>query len=297
MSSITMLPLATIQQEGLNMQNKQDRLVSGINIKTINEQSILGSGNLDIQSSGDLTKLSAEVSGLVEKIENLPSAESSLFEVVYGETPYNDIIAASKARKHVICYYKGFIYNLTKCQEGYDLKFSCADMEVLTIICKVNGGWSASNAGHEVIMNKVTSLSDKSTNVQYPSAKAVYDALQNVGGGSSVFEAVYGVTTYDEIVAAVRAQKHVICFENARVYNLNNFGEGLDLNFSCAGDVLHLIKCTTQNKWSSRSVYLETTSYKVQSLSDKSTIDQYPSAKAVYDFVNNTLGTIINGDY
>lgn len=113
----------------------------------------------------------------------------------------------------------------------------------------------------------------------------------------SVFEAVYGVTTYDEIVAAVKAQKHVICFKNDRVYNLNNFGEGRDLNFSCAGDVIHLIKCTTQNKWSSNTLYYELSTYKVTSLSDKSTDTQYPSAKAVYDFVNNTLGTIINGDY
>lgn len=233
-----------------------------------------------------------------DALAEIPSGESSLFEVVYGETPYNDILAASKAKKHVICYYKDYVYNLTKCQEGYDLKFSCADMEVLTIICKVNGGWSASNAGHERISNKVTSLSDSSTDTQYPSAKAVYDAIQQSGSsGSSVFEAVYGETTYDEIVAAVKAQKHVICFENDKVYNLNNFGEGLDLNFSCAGEVLHLIKCTTQNKWSSRPLYFEQTNYKVQSLSDKSTDTQYPSAKAVYDFVSNTLGTIINGDY
>ena len=135
-----------------------------------------------IARKSELTELSAQVGGLSERVDNLPTAESSLFEAVYGETPYNDIIAASKARKHVICYYKNFIYNLTKCQEGYDIKFSCADMEVLTIICKVNGGWSTSNAGHELIMNKVTSLSEKSTDTQYPSAKAVYDFVNNTLG-------------------------------------------------------------------------------------------------------------------
>ena len=76
MSSITMLPLATTQQEGLNMQNKQDRLVSGINIKTINEQSILGSGNLDIQSSGDLTKLLEEVGKKQDTITDLETIRS-----------------------------------------------------------------------------------------------------------------------------------------------------------------------------------------------------------------------------
>ena len=39
--------------------------------------------------------------------------------------------------------------------------------------------------------NKVTSLSDKSTDTQYPSAKAVYDALQNVGGGEKEWKCVF----------------------------------------------------------------------------------------------------------
>ena len=36
------------------------------------------------------------------------------------------------------------------------------------------------NGNVEFSNNKVTSLSDSSTNTQYPSAKAVYDALQNM---------------------------------------------------------------------------------------------------------------------
>ena len=130
----------------------------------------------------ELTELSAEVSGLSERVEELGEGGSSVFEAVFGETPYNDILEAGKARKHVICYYRNFIYNLTQCQEGYDLKFSCADIELLTIICKVNGGWSTSNAGHESILNKVTSISSTSTNTQYPSAKAVYDFVNNTLG-------------------------------------------------------------------------------------------------------------------
>lgn len=34
------------------IDNKQDTLVSGTNIKTINNQTLLGSGNIDIQGSG-----------------------------------------------------------------------------------------------------------------------------------------------------------------------------------------------------------------------------------------------------
>lgn len=51
----------------------------------------------------------------------------------------------------------------------------------------------------EDVVNKVTSLSSNSTNSQYPSAKAVYDALQNVDSGEGVDD-FYIDTTTDEIV-------------------------------------------------------------------------------------------------
>jgi hypothetical protein len=46
--------------------------------------------------------------------------------------------------------------------------------------------WSASDTtGLEDTSNKVTSISASSTDTQYPSAKCVYDAIQNAGGGGS----------------------------------------------------------------------------------------------------------------
>lgn len=50
-----------------------------------------------------LTELSAEVSGLSERIDNLPSAESSVFEAVCEETTYAEIVEANNAGKVVIC--------------------------------------------------------------------------------------------------------------------------------------------------------------------------------------------------
>lgn len=41
--------VSTIKTE---LANKQDELISGTNIKTINNQSILGAGNIDIQGGG-----------------------------------------------------------------------------------------------------------------------------------------------------------------------------------------------------------------------------------------------------
>lgn len=50
----------------------------------------------------------------------------------------------------------------------------------------------------EVVANRVTSISSASTNFEYPSAKCVYDALEN----KEIFIAEYGVTTFAEIEAA-----------------------------------------------------------------------------------------------
>jgi hypothetical protein len=59
-------PVSTAQQTALN--GKQATLVSGTNIKTINSQSLLGSGNIDISGSGGVTTLDG-LSGAITLIE------------------------------------------------------------------------------------------------------------------------------------------------------------------------------------------------------------------------------------
>lgn len=60
---------------------KQDALVSGTNIKTINNTSLLGSGNIDISGGSDV-----------------------LFVAEYGTTTYAEIGAALNANKLLFCY-------------------------------------------------------------------------------------------------------------------------------------------------------------------------------------------------
>ena len=66
----------------------------------------------------ELTELSAEVSGLSEKIENLPSAESEVFEAKFKETSYEEIKEAFEANKVVYCYWEARIYMLNKLEAG-----------------------------------------------------------------------------------------------------------------------------------------------------------------------------------
>lgn len=216
MSSITMLPLATTQQEGLNMQHKQDRLVSGINIKTINKQNILGSGNLDIQSSGDFTELLTEVSQtyatkkfVEDALAEIPSGESSMFEATFGETPFADLWNAYQSNKHVVVRDGKFVLSLVRADETL-ISFSAINNEnVYSATCNSSNKWQQGAVFQaEKATNKVTSLSDKSTNTQYPSAKAVYDAIQQSGvGGNShwvlrethTFDGVNGTITISDL--------------------------------------------------------------------------------------------------
>lgn len=248
----------------------------------------------DTEIRQELTELSAEVSGLSEKIENLPSAESDVFKAVYGETSFAEIREAYDNGKVIHCDYKTQCYVLSRILETAAYFDALSAPNSYRITCS-NDGWAETIYQLELKTNKVTSLSESSTDTQYPSAKAVYEALQNVGGGSSVFEAVYGVTTYDELVAAVKTKKHVICFYNNRVYNLCNYQENMDIFFSCVTSAVYTVSCAVANgKWSASQYNFENAAYKTTSLSSASTDTQYPSAKAVYEAIQQSGGGASN---
>ena len=133
----------------------------------------------------ELTELSAEVSGLSERVNNLPSAESSVFEAVYNVTPYSDIVEAYKANKHCICRYNNMFLSLVKLNyEGNDTAQFAAvvDDTQYAVYCYNNNKWSNSFMKVEKVSNKVTSISQSSNNNEYPSAKAVYDFVNNTLG-------------------------------------------------------------------------------------------------------------------
>lgn len=137
-----------------------------------------------IARKSELTQLSSQVGTLSEKVDNLPSGESSMFEAIYGETPFADLWNAYQSNKHVVVRSGKFVLSLVRADEAL-ISFSAINNEnVYSATCNSSNIWSQGSVFQtEKAQNKVTSLSDKSTNTQYPSAKAVYEALQNVGGG------------------------------------------------------------------------------------------------------------------
>ena len=135
--------------------------------------------------ASELTELSAEVSGLSEKIENLPSAESSVFEAVYGVTTYEELKAAYDSGKVVHCDYQNVCYVMSSIANSH-IFFSIINANNSNrIYVRANSTWGQESIVLENTTNKVTSLSASSTDTQYPSAKAVYAAIQQSGGSGS----------------------------------------------------------------------------------------------------------------
>ena len=167
--------------------NKQAALVSGTNIKTINSTTVLGSGNFTLQPThSNLTSLSGltYVSSSFVKMTgantftldtttyeptltkgNLTEATSSVLTISNGT---NSVIGTSTSIQ---------VKQASTSQAGY---LSSTDWNTF------NNKQDALGFTPENVANKVTSLSSASTDIQYPSAKAVYDcselkAAQNVG--------------------------------------------------------------------------------------------------------------------
>ena len=135
---------AVLDSEGTNLETKlagkQATLVSGTNIKTINNESILGSGNINLQ-----TKLTVDPIPVPESIN--PVMSGGVFTSLDGkqDTLSFDIIPTFGSTNPVE---SSGIYNAL--------------------------------ATKEISSNKVTSLSPSSTNEQYPSALCVYTLISGL---------------------------------------------------------------------------------------------------------------------
>ena len=144
----------------------------------------------------ELTELSAEVSGLSERVEELGEGGSSVFEAVYGVTTYDEIVEAVKSKKHIICFYNDRVYNLTNYKEGQDLFFTCALSAIYFARCGIGNDWTIGQYNYEISANKVNTINASSTDLKYPSAKAVYDAIQQSGTLVSDWNAKEGEPGY-----------------------------------------------------------------------------------------------------
>ena len=181
------------------IDDKQDTLVSGTNIKTINNESILGSGNITISGGGG-TATDVQINGTSITSNNVANIvtntaydassnkiatmsdipENEIFIATYGTTFYSEITNAYEDGKAVFVKYVNGIYPLVGVNSNYVSFCGVSGTIVNYITCESSSvlGWSiASSYTAEKTSNKTTSLSPSSTNTQYPSAKATYDTI------------------------------------------------------------------------------------------------------------------------
>ena len=163
------------------ISGKQNTLVSGTNIKTVNNTSLLGSGNVAVQP----TLVSGTNIKTINNTSLLGSGNidtSEVFIAEYGVTSFADIETAYNAGKVVFCNAHNGNYlpitRVTSTRIDFDQQVGKTRW---TYLVTKNVGWDFQNydilTGYEQTSNKVTSLSSSSTDTQYPSAKCVYDQL------------------------------------------------------------------------------------------------------------------------
>ena len=134
-----------------NGQKVQDKLESGTSIKTINNESLLGSGNISIM------------------------AEPELYKCTYGTTTYAQITQAVSDGKipYVMSGGKSYFYTSTASSRHYFFIISATS--TYGVYVNSSNSWIDIVYPLQTISNKTTSITASSTDTQYPSAKATYD--------------------------------------------------------------------------------------------------------------------------
>lgn len=207
----------------------------------------------------ELTELSAEVSGLSERVDELGEGGSDIFKAIYRETTIEEVTEAYNAGKVIHCDYDGYCYTLAKFNNGTAFFAATAANYNFRIVLSPDSSWGAPEVFTlELTSNKTKTINSASTDTQYPSAKAVYEALQNVGGGSDVFWATYGSTTYDEIMAAHNEGKVVLCYyDNNWVARLEKVQTSQVMLQAYAEHSVVRLVCNNKGQWTMASFSTE----------------------------------------
>jgi hypothetical protein len=168
-------PVSSATQSALNA--KQDTLVSGTNIKTVNGTSVLGSGNIAISSAvawggvtgtlSNQTDLQTALDGKVDENSSITGATKTKITydakglVTAGADATTADIASSTDKRYVTDAQLVVVGNTSGTNTGDNA---------------TNSQYSGLAASKEDVANKSTSVTtDQASNTKYPSVKAVYD--------------------------------------------------------------------------------------------------------------------------
>lgn len=113
--------------------------------------------------------------GVYDALQNAGS--SDLFIAAYGTTTYAEVVAAYESGKGVIAIRNNALYILANYDSSYAYFGTPYSNNIKWLRVSSSNVWAQGMAYLQITTNLTTSLSSSSTNSQYPSAKAVYDAL------------------------------------------------------------------------------------------------------------------------
>lgn len=175
------------------LEAKQDLLVSGQNIKTINGESLLGSGDLEIGGGGGVPEI---------------------FIAEYDVTSYQDIFDAYAAGKIPFVVYDTMLYTPYICdEEGGSFAFCSVDAEshVVDVVYVFEEGWD--EAEYDIYSMPDGGIPETDL------SSAVTAKLNKM----DVFWAEPNATTHAELVAAANADKIIIAYRGNGFYSLTDF--------------------------------------------------------------------------
>ena len=289
------------------LAGKQDGLVSGENIKTINGESLLGSGDITIQGGGSEPYF---IRGTIDFNQDPPA-------VTITSGTYAEALAAYNAGTPVYAALTEGngavnIYPLAQVISPFLVFIGIGADSVLAVGLQSDGTVMAVNSAlvHPSDLAPVATSGDYNDLTNKPTIPAAqvqsdWNEADNTDPayiknkptipGPEVFFAEYGVTTAAEIDAAISAGKSVLCFYNGRFYTLGT--DGLSSNyigfFSAGSNVLYILSLNrTNNSWAASQNTLQSVSDRVSTISgNESSTSKYPNTKAMADAIGK-MGVI-----
>ena len=257
-------PTPTVYDQLVALINtKQDLLVSGTNIKTVNNNSLLGSGNVDIES---------------------------IYWVKFGTTTFSDIYNAMAAKKLPViyetsgAYYYPYDIPTSSPNKLYFFNVSYYNSSVRITLIYID----TSNTWYTYHLNDLQEKLVSGTNIKTINNTSLLGSGDiSISGGSDLFECTFGTTTYAEITQALSDGKLPYCIFDNRFYIYYSNVASTYYFSSYSGSNTGLRITCYSGGWTTASTYsIETSSNKVTSISSSSTNAQYPSAKCVYDAIS-----------
>lgn len=176
----------------------QAALESGVNIKTVNNQSLLGSGNITVEGGGGDVNV---IESITFNGSAVPVDGNKNAAITYTETEpdFNGSAAATITAANITAWngkstFSGSYNDLTDKPTLFSGDYNDLSNKPTIPAAQVNSDWNASSGVAQILnkptipdvsskedkSNKVTSLSSSSTDTQYPSAKCVWNLVGDI---------------------------------------------------------------------------------------------------------------------